>query len=87
MKVAVDIAPSIWGSMEGLDIGSAKLNVSEALFDTKALTKRLNNNIRPCGNRIRLRTRGRFVMTPLQRYVTPRFVVFTVDQQAVFPTR
>jgi hypothetical protein len=48
MKVAVDIAPSIWGSMEGLvrDIVSAKFDVSEALINAKALTKRLNDNIK-----------------------------------------
>jgi hypothetical protein len=48
MKVAVDIAPSIWGSMGGLirDIVSAKFDVSEALINVKALIKRLNDNIK-----------------------------------------
>ena len=48
MKVAVDIAPSIWESMEGLvdDIVSAKFDVSEALINAKALAKRLSGNIK-----------------------------------------
>ena len=45
-NVAVDIAPSIWGSMEGLvgDIVSAEFDVPETLINAKALTKRLNDN-------------------------------------------
>jgi hypothetical protein len=48
MKVAVDIAPSIWGSMETLvgDVVSAKFNLQEALVSAKVLTKRLGDNIR-----------------------------------------
>lgn len=48
MKVAVDVAPSIWESMEALvgDIVSAKVNIPEALISAKALTKRLSDNIR-----------------------------------------
>ena len=48
MKVAVDIAPSVWESMEALvgDIVSAKFNVPEALIGAKALTKRLSDNIK-----------------------------------------
>ena len=48
MKVVVGIAPSIWGSMEGLvgDIVSAKFDFSEALIDAFVLTKRLNDNIK-----------------------------------------
>jgi len=48
MKVAVDVAPSIWESMEALvgDIVSAKFNVPEALISAKALTKRLSDNIK-----------------------------------------
>lgn len=48
MTVAVDIAPSIWESMEALvcDVVSAKFNIPEALVSAKALTKRLSNNIR-----------------------------------------
>ena len=48
MKVAVDIAPSIWGSMGGLvgDIVSTKFDASEALVNAKALTKRLSDNIK-----------------------------------------
>ena len=48
MKVAVDIAPSIWESMEALvgDVVSAKFNIPEALISAKALTKRLGDNIK-----------------------------------------
>ena len=48
MKVAVDIAPSIWESMETLvgDVASAKFNLPDALVNAKALTKRLSDNIR-----------------------------------------
>ncbi|KAF9644472.1 hypothetical protein BDM02DRAFT_3102873 [Thelephora ganbajun] len=48
MKVAVDIAPSIWESMETLvgDVVSAKFNIPEALINAKALTGRLSDNIR-----------------------------------------
>lgn len=47
MKVAVDIAPSIWESMETLaDDVSAKFNISEALVNAKALTRRLSDNIK-----------------------------------------
>lgn len=48
MKVAVDIAPSIWESMETLvgDVVSAKFNLPDALINAKALTKRLSDNIR-----------------------------------------
>ena len=48
MKVAADITPSIRGSMERLvgDIVSAKFDVSEALINVKALSKRLRDNIR-----------------------------------------
>ena len=47
MKVAVDVAPSIWESMEALvsDIVSAKFNIPEALIRAKGLTKRLSDNI------------------------------------------
>ena len=48
MKVAVDITPSIWGSMEGLvhDTVSAKFDVSKALINVKAVTKRLSDGIK-----------------------------------------
>lgn len=48
MKVAVDIAPSIWESMETLvgDVVSAKFNLPDALTNAKTLTKRLGDNIR-----------------------------------------
>jgi len=48
MKVAVDIAPSVWESMEALvgDVSSAKFNISEALVSAKALTNRLGDNIK-----------------------------------------
>ena len=48
MKVAVDIAPSIWESMEALvgDIVSAKFSIPEALISAKTLTKRLGDNIK-----------------------------------------
>jgi len=48
MRVAVDIAPSIWESMEALvgDVVSAKFNISEALINAKTLTKRLGENIK-----------------------------------------
>ena len=48
MKEAVDIAPSIWESMETLvgDVASAKFNLPDALINAKALTGRLSDNIR-----------------------------------------
>ena len=48
MKVAVDIAPSVWESMEALvgDVVSAKFNIPEALISAKVLTKRLGDNIK-----------------------------------------
>lgn len=48
MKVAADIAPSIWESMEALvgDVGSAKFNLPDVLTNAKTLTKRLRDNIR-----------------------------------------
>lgn len=48
MKVAVDIAPSVWESMEALvgDVVSVKFNIPEALISAKALTKRLDDNIK-----------------------------------------
>ena len=48
MKVAVDVAPSIWESMEALvgDVASAKFNIPEALASAKVLTKRLGDNIK-----------------------------------------
>lgn len=48
MKIAVDIAPSVWESMETRvgDIVSAKFNISEALTTAKVLTKRLSHNIK-----------------------------------------
>ena len=48
MKVAVDIAPSVWESMETLvdDVVSAKFNIPEALIGAKALTERLGENIK-----------------------------------------
>ena len=48
MRVAVNIAPSIWESMEALidDVVSAKFNIPEALASAKTLTKRLGDNIK-----------------------------------------
>lgn len=48
MKEAVDIAPSIWESMESLvgDVVSVKFNLPDALMNAKVLTKRLSDNIR-----------------------------------------
>lgn len=48
MNVAVDIAPSIWESMEALvgDVVSAKFSIPEALASAKALTQRLSDNIK-----------------------------------------
>lgn len=48
MKVAVDIAPSIWETMETLvgDVAPTKFNISEALVSAKVLTKRLSKNIK-----------------------------------------
>lgn len=43
----MDIAPSVWESMETLaDDVSAKFNISEALVNAKALTRRLSDNIK-----------------------------------------